>query len=83
MTARQVTTLTILYVYCTGGTECLSHTPGSHSVCAIRLQLEVDQKIFSVRKEPMLSGFLTLNAQARGILGLTPGDCRITACMQK
>ena len=22
-------------IYCTGGTECFSHTPGSHSVCAI------------------------------------------------
>ena len=33
----------------------------------------------------MLSGFLTLNAQAsgRGVLGSTPGGCRITACVQK
>ena len=29
-TAGQPPTLTILYIYCTGSTECLSHTPGSH-----------------------------------------------------
>ena len=56
--------LTILYMYCTGGTECLSRTPGSHSVCAIRTPLEVDRKILSIRKESMLSGFLTLNTQS-------------------
>ena len=56
--------LTILYMYCTGGTECLSRTPGSHSVCAVRTPLGVDRKILSIRKEPMLSGFLTLNAQS-------------------
>ena len=32
MTARQPPTLTILYMYCKGGTECLSNMPGSHSV---------------------------------------------------
>ena len=42
MTARQPSTLTILYTCCTGGTECLSCTPGSHSVCAVRTLLEVD-----------------------------------------
>ena len=46
-----------LYIYCTGGTECLSRTPGSHSVCAVRTLLGVDRKILSVRKEPMLSCF--------------------------
>ena len=55
MTAGQPPTLTIPYIYCTGGTECLSHTPGSHSVCAVRTPLGVDQKILSIRKEPMLS----------------------------
>ena len=35
---------TILYMYCTGGTECLSRTPGSHSVCAVRTPLGVDRK---------------------------------------
>ena len=34
-TAGQPPTLTILYMYCTGGTECLSRTPGNHSVCAV------------------------------------------------
>ena len=29
-TARQPPTPTILYMYCTDGTECLSHTPGRH-----------------------------------------------------
>ena len=28
--------LTILYMYSTGGTECLSCTPSSHSACAMR-----------------------------------------------
>ena len=56
-TAGQPPTLTILYMHCTGGTECLSHTPASHSVCAVRTPLGVDRKILSVRKEPMLSGF--------------------------
>ena len=58
---------TILYMYCTGGTECLSHTstPGSHSVCAIRTLLGVDRKILSIRKKKnMLSGFLIVNAQS-------------------
>ena len=31
-TSQTTTSPTILYMYCTGGTECLSHTPGSHSV---------------------------------------------------
>ena len=35
-----------------------------NSVCAIRTPLGVDRKILSIRKEPMLSGFLTLNAQS-------------------
>ena len=59
---RQPPTLTILYMYCAGGTECLSCTPGSHSVCAVRSPLGVDRQILSIRKEPILSGFLTLNA---------------------
>ena len=63
-TARQPPVLTILYMYCTGGTECLGYTPGSHSVCTIRTPLGVNQKILSIRKEPMLSGLLTLNAQS-------------------
>ena len=56
-------TFTILSIYCTGGTECLSHTPGSHSACAVRILFGVDQKILSIRIESMLSGFLILNAQ--------------------
>ena len=59
----QPPTLTILFIYCTGGTKCLSCTPGSQSVCAVRTPLGVDRKILSDRKAPMLSGFLTLNAQ--------------------
>ena len=43
-TAGRPPTLTILYMYCTGGTECLSRTPGSHSVCAVRTLLGVNQK---------------------------------------
>ena len=36
---------------------------GSHSVCAVKILLGVDWKILSVRKVPILSGFLTLNAK--------------------
>ena len=31
-----------------------SHTPGGHSVCAMRTLLEVDLKILSIRREPTL-----------------------------
>ena len=34
------------------------------SVCAVRTLLGVNWKILSIRKEPMLSGFLTLNAKS-------------------
>ena len=44
-------------MYCTGGTECFSRTPGRHSVCAVRSSLRVDQKFLFIRKEPMLSVF--------------------------
>ena len=37
--------------------NCLSHTPGSHSVCAVRTWLGVNWKILSISKQPMLSGF--------------------------
>ena len=63
MATGQPPTFTILYMYCTGGTECLSRIPRTHSVCAITTQLGVDQKILSIRKELILSGFLTLNTQ--------------------
>ena len=49
-------------MYCTLGTECLSHNPGSHSVCAVRTLLGVNRKILSIKKEPILSSFLTLKA---------------------
>ena len=42
--------------------KCLSCTPGSHSACAVRTLLWVDRKILSIRREHMLSGFLSLNA---------------------
>ena len=51
-------------MHCTSGTECLSRTLGSHSVCAVRTPLEVDWKILSIRKEPMLSSLLTLKFRA-------------------
>ena len=56
-TAGQPPTPTILYIYCTSGTKCLSRTPGSHSACAVRTLLGVDWKALSIRKEPMLSSF--------------------------
>ena len=36
-TAGQPPTITILYMFCTGGTEYLGPTPYSHSVCAVRI----------------------------------------------
>ena len=56
-TTRQPPSLMILYMYCIGGTERLSRTPGSHSVCAIRTPLGVDRKILSIRRVTMLSVF--------------------------
>ena len=57
-TNRKPPTLTILYMYCTGGTEsCIQQ---SLSMCCqnpVRDWLQ----ILSIRKEPMLSGFLGLN----------------------
>ena len=44
-----------------------------YSVCAVGTLLGVDQKIPSLRKEPMLSGFLTLKAQS--ILPHTGNRC--------
>ena len=44
------------FARCTAGnTKC--RTPGSYSVCAVRTLLGINQKILSIRKEPMLSGF--------------------------
>ena len=77
MTAGQPPDLTILCMYCTGGTECLSRTPGSHSVCAVRTPLGINWKIISIRKEPMkLWGGRPLEVQARDVLGSTPGGCQ-------
>ena len=45
---------------CTALVE-LSHASSSHSVCAVRTPLGIDCKILSIRKEPMLSGFFSLN----------------------
>ena len=39
---------TILYVYCTSGTECFSRAPGSHYVCAVRTPLGVYRKHLSI-----------------------------------
>ena len=50
--------------YCSQAAHRYIRTPGSLSAGAIRTPLGVDQKILSNRKEPMLSGFLTLNAQS-------------------
>ena len=53
-TKLQTPALTILRMHCTGSTDCLCHTPGSYSLCAIRTWLlEVNCKSFSVRREPM------------------------------
>ena len=63
-TAAQPPTSTILYMYCTGGTECLSRTPGSHSVCAVRTPLGVDRKFSLSGKNPCWVVFVTLNAKS-------------------
>ena len=75
-TAGQPPNLTIFCMYCTGGTECLSYTPGSHSAYAVRTPLGINRKIISIRKEPMrLWGGRPLEVQARDVLGSTPGGC--------
>ena len=38
-------------IYFTSGTECFSHAPGSHYVCAVRTPLGVDQKHYSIRSK--------------------------------
>ena len=44
--------------------QCLSHTPGSHSVCTIQTPWgSTGELSISIRRESMLSGFLTLSAQ--------------------
>ena len=53
-TKLQTPALTILRMHCTGSTDCLCHTPGSYSLCAVRTWLlEVNCKSFSVRRAPM------------------------------
>ena len=43
-----------------------SHTPGGHSVCAMRTLLEVDLKILSIRSDPRCSSkYLEYPASAR------------------
>ena len=49
--SRTTTNLTILYMYSIGGTECLSHSSISQSVCANRTPVEFNQKIYSIRRE--------------------------------
>ena len=50
-------------MYCTCGTECLSHTPGNHTVCTIRTQLEINWIIFTCQEE-----ILGLEAYEQGVL---------------
>ena len=50
----QAAALTIFCMYVLHRWYCI---PGSHSACVIRALLEVDQKILSIRRELMLSGF--------------------------
>ena len=62
-TAGQPPTFTILYIYCTGGIECLSCTPGSHSACAVRTLLGVDLKIRTLFQERTYAEWF-LNAES-------------------
>ena len=39
----------------------VTHLAATHAVCAVRTPLEVDWKIFFVRREPMLSVFFLLS----------------------
>ena len=48
-------TIAILYRCCTGGTECLSCTPGSHPPCAVRTLLGVDLKISVVECKQVIN----------------------------
>ena len=57
-TNRQPPVLTIHYLYCTGGAEMpWSHTWSTQYVPSELCMIGVDQKILSIRIEPMLSGF--------------------------
>ena len=76
MATGQLPTLTILYMYCTGGTECLSHTPGSHSVCAVRTPLGVDRKFSPSGKYPCWVLCVAVAEPEVHVLGSTPGGCR-------
>ena len=63
-TTRRPQTLTILYIYCTGGTQC----PSRKSTCRGLWELMTIWLSW-------LSGRV-LAAQARDVMGLTPGDCQ-------
>ena len=69
-TARQPPTLKILHMHCTGGIECLSCTPGSHSMCSVRTPLgtllRVNQKILSIRILAERSGVASRGMHAMG-----------------
>ena len=76
MTIRQPPSLTILYVYCTGGTECLSHTLGNHSVCAIKTRLEEDQKYVSSSRTYACEGWLLWYSTGSSTQG-HPSSCQV------
>ena len=48
-TTRQPPTLTILYMYCTDGTEYLSRTPDSYSVCAFLIMFVVSASLYCIK----------------------------------
>ena len=55
---------------------CLSHTlKCSHLVCAVETSLGINQKIFSITRDPMLNGFLTVSAQTTGVLASITSEC--------
>ena len=49
---------TILYMYCTSAS--VTHLAAATQKCAVRTPLGVDQKILSIKREPILCGFLSL-----------------------
>ena len=49
---------TILYLQCPIGTECFSHAPGSHYVCAVITYLGVNWKHYSIRSKDSANALL-------------------------
>ena len=52
--------------------KCLSHTPGSHSVCAVRSLVHIVSPltVYTIRKVDFHHGFMRLKSQMQGTVSL-------------